>query len=359
MESKLLDLHADKSCIILIGNPEQRKAAQMELKRNPIKLYGNIMKEKQSEKYLGDIIHYDGNSASVEATVNDRYGRILIGATEIRQVIENCRSQQVGGLKAGMHLWEAAYIPSLLNNCQTWVEISDTTVERLEELQNKFFRIMLSVPRTTPKPALIWEMGGLKMKWRIIERKLIFMNHILHLDPGSLARQVQLIQDKENLPGLTQEVKQHLEQLRLPNLFEERISKNKWKNLVKAAIEEANEIEVKDSLMKYKKLRNRKIVQEEYGMKKYAELLSLNEARTIFRHKTGMTQHVKLNYKGIKRYEAEGWKCHDCSKLDSEEHLLWCPGYEELRENLNLESESDLSKYLQKIFLIRSKRKLP
>ena len=51
MESKLLDLHADKSCLILIGNPDQRKATQMELKLNPIKLYGKIMKEKQSEKY--------------------------------------------------------------------------------------------------------------------------------------------------------------------------------------------------------------------------------------------------------------------------------------------------------------------
>ena len=328
----------------------------MELKRNPIKLYGKTMKEKQSEKYLGDIIHNDGNSASAEATVNDRYGRILIGATEIRQVIENCRSQQVGGLKAGMHLWETAYIPSLLNNCQTWVEISDATVDKLEELQNKFFRIMLSVPRTTPKPALIWEMGGLKMKWRIVERKLNFMNHILHLDPGSLARQIQMIQEQENLPGLTQEVKQQVETLRLPNLFDEMIPKNKWKNIVKDAIKEANENEVKESLMTYKKLKNRKIVHEKYGMKMYTEVLSLNEARTIFRHKTSMTEHVKLNYKGIKRYAAAGWKCEECSNLDSEEHILWCSGYEEFRENLDLENEKDLSKYLQKIYLKRSKR---
>ena len=140
-----------------------------------------------------------------------------------------------------MHLWETAYIPSLLNNCQTWLEISDVTVDKLEELQNKFFRIMLSVPRTTPKPALIWEMGGLKMKWRIVERKLIFMNHIQHLDPGSLAKQIQMIQDQENLPGLTQEVKQQVENLRLPNLFDERIPQNKRKNIVKAVIKEANE----------------------------------------------------------------------------------------------------------------------
>ena len=87
--------------------------------------------------------------------MTDRYGRILIGALEIRQIVENPRSQQVGGIKAAMHMWETAYIPSLLNNCQTGVEISEETVEKLEELQNKFFRSLLSVPRTTPKLALI------------------------------------------------------------------------------------------------------------------------------------------------------------------------------------------------------------
>ena len=132
---------------------------------------------------------------------------------------------------------------------------------------------------------------------------------------------------------------------------------NKWKSIVKAAIIEANENEVEESFMKYKKLKNRKIVQKEYGLKSYAEELSLNQSRTIFRHKTSMTEHVKLNYKGIKRYEPGSWKCDECSNLDSEEHLLWCPGYEELREDLNLENDGDLSKYLQKIYLKRNKRK--
>ena len=201
MESKLLDLHSDKSCFLIIGNHSERNIAHKELETNPIKLYGKPMKEKQKEKYLRDFIHNEGNSASAEATVTDRYGRILVGALEIRHIVENSRSQQVGGIKAGMHLWETAYIPSLLNNCQTWVEISEETVEKLEELQNKFFRSLLSVPRTTPKPALIWEMGGLKMKWRIIEKKLTFMNQILHLNPQPLARQIRRFKKGKTCQG--------------------------------------------------------------------------------------------------------------------------------------------------------------
>ena len=357
MESKLLDLHSDKSCFLIIGNQSQRKIAQKELKVNPILLYGRPMKEKQKEKYLGDFIHSDGNAASAEATVSDRYGRILVGAFEIRQIVENSQSLIIGGIKAGMHLWETAYIPSLLNNCQTWVEVSEDTVDKLEELQNKFFRSILSVPRTTPKAALIWEMGGLKMKWRIAEKKLVFMNQILHQNPGSLARQVQQIQESENLPGLTEEVKGQVEKLNLPNPFEECIPQNKWKSLVKASIKEENEKEVKTALSSYKKLKNRKILEESLGMKNYMETLSVYEARAIFKHKTSMTQFVKLNYKGTKRYQEQGWKCDECSNLDSEDHLLWCSGYELLRENLDLENEKDLSRYLQKIFLKRCPKK--
>ena len=69
-----------------------------------------------------------------------------------------------------------------------------------------------------------------------------------------------------------------------------------------------------------------------------------------------MTQNVKLNYKGVKKYELEGWKCNECVNLDSEDHLLWCVGYMDLRESLNLDTDKDLSQYLQNIKMKRMKK---
>ena len=51
----------------------------------------------------------------------------------------------------------------------------------------------------------------------------------------------------------------------------------------------------------------------------------------------------------MKKYKAVGWKCDECQHLDSEEHLLWCKGYEEIREYLDIENEKELSSYLEKI----------
>ena len=57
-----------------------------------------------------------------------------------------------------------------------------------------------------------------------------------------------------------------------------------------------------------------------------------------------------MNYNGSKAYNAEGWKCEECCKLDTEDHLLDCSGYKELRKNLDLENELELSEYLYKIY---------
>ena len=106
---------------------------------------------------------------------------------EIKAIVEDCRSTVLGGLKVGIDIWEAAYIPSLLNNCSTWMEIRQSTIDKLDEVQNALYRSLLNVPFTTPKAALIGEVGGTKMSFRIMMHKLIFMNHILHLGEDSLA----------------------------------------------------------------------------------------------------------------------------------------------------------------------------
>ena len=152
---------------------------------------------------------------SAEATVKERVGKLFTAHKEINAIVEDCRSTTLGGLKVGIDIWESAYIPSLLNNCSTWMEIKDSTIDKLDDLQNSLYRSLLNVPFTTPKAALIWEVGGTKMSYRIKMQKLIFMNHILHLGEDTLAKQIQSDQEILNVGGLTQEVKQFIAELAL------------------------------------------------------------------------------------------------------------------------------------------------
>ena len=108
LETKLLDLHSDKSCFLLVGTSKNVECLRKDLRINPLTLYRKELKEKTSEKYLGDLIHNAGNAASVRETVNDRYNKTVALIIEARAIIEDCRINTVGGLGAGIEIWEMA-----------------------------------------------------------------------------------------------------------------------------------------------------------------------------------------------------------------------------------------------------------
>ena len=58
-------------------------------------------------------------------------------------------------------------------------------------------------------------------------------------------------------------------------------------------------------------------------------------------------------YKNDGTFANDLWKCSKCLNQDTEAHLLWCPGYQDMRQGLDLADNHDLCSYLQKIFILR------
>ena len=291
MESKLLDLNVDKSCFIILGDKKMVQNTRKELSNCPLSLCGNPMKEKVSDKYLGDFIHTSGPSQSVECTISNRYGRTLLGILETRAIIDDCRINTVGGIQSGLDYWEMAYLPSLINNCQTWTKISDSSIKMLEDLQNTMYQILLNVPRTCPKPALCWELGGIQMELRIVMSKLNFVWHLSNLDDKSLAKEIFVVQKEQKLPGLVRECLEWIDVLNLPNVLKERFSKTQWKKKVKEAIKKYNEADLREKMKKSSKLRNSEMIKESCELKPYLTNLTVNDSRHIFKKRTSMTQY--------------------------------------------------------------------
>ena len=52
--------NTDKSVYIIIGSKKQSKKLRNDIDENPLTLNNVELKEKVSEKYLGDHIHQDG-----------------------------------------------------------------------------------------------------------------------------------------------------------------------------------------------------------------------------------------------------------------------------------------------------------
>ena len=190
MISKQLELIKDKTSFIMFGRKEDVARARKEVERSPIMCGSFVTKDNIMDKWLGDMFHQDGLAASVKATVEDRAAKVKGACYEALAIVEDWRSQMVGGFRSAMDLFELAILPTLLYNAENWVGIDKKTEEKLENLQLFFLRLALRVPASTPKLALRSETGMRSMKARIWMKKLMFVHHVRQLKASVLAKQV-------------------------------------------------------------------------------------------------------------------------------------------------------------------------
>ena len=116
---------------------------------------------------------------------------------ELRAVIEDTRSQRIGGINVGFQIFEAEILSMLLFNSETWEKISSKSMKLLENFCNEFFRKFFRVSSGCPIANLYWQTGFLKAGMMILERKLNFFHHVSNLPEDSLAKETLEIQ-REN-----------------------------------------------------------------------------------------------------------------------------------------------------------------
>ena len=86
-----------------------------DLKRNPL-MFGQFpVKQRECDRYLGQMLHSGGLEMCAEATVQERVGRLKGATREIKGIIEEFQMQALGGMMAAFEFWEKARIPSLLS----------------------------------------------------------------------------------------------------------------------------------------------------------------------------------------------------------------------------------------------------
>ena len=188
----------------------------------------------------------------------------------------------------------------------------------------------------------------------MLKRKLLFIHHLINVEEDSLAHQCALVQDKLSLPGLISEMKEAIKELDLPNM--KNVPRNQWKSLVNKKMKEKYRNDLVKLSERYKKINTEEIAKDTFGRKPYMANLRMNQARTKFKIVTKMTKNIKLNYKNDPKNVRNLWKCSECDHIDSQEHILWCEGYEKLRENKNLDSDHDLTSYFQQVMLQRERK---
>ena len=250
----------------------------------------------------------------------------------------------------GIDIWELAIAPSLLHNSDTWVAVNKNSLDMLDNVQNFFLRNLLAVPDSTPTYTMYWDTGMLTMENRILKSKVLFLHHLVGLDEQSLAKQIFMRQKMMNLPGPVQEFDELLKILNLPDIIygNTAISKSQWKKIVKKAVLEKNEKDLKEKMSHYTKIEDGPQMEENFERKTYLHTCNVRDARLKFRIRSMMTP-AKMNMRSKEQNSRTMWKCDDCGNIDTQGHILWCHAYAGLRQGRDLANDKDVIDYFREV----------
>ena len=318
LKKKLLSVNYDKSKYLVLGKGKAKERMLKELKKWPMKMGEEIIENSILEKYLGDIIHEKGCEESITATIKERIRKLIPKCEEIIQI---ANASLMGGLRnsnIAFKLFESLVIQPLLNNCASWIGITEKHIQELQKFQNKFIRRVLHLPPNFTQAILEWDVGMWPMEWRIKEKKLNFVRQILAKNDENIAKQAITQELATGLNGLGHECNTICNEINVPEIMSNNVlSKRQIKSTIQDVITEQNKIR----MLSFRKVADR--VSDNSSDNKYLDRMGLTHSRIWIRYRGRAIRGVKAN---CKRSWANNLECRFCTEniLETQEHLEEC-----------------------------------
>ena len=224
-------------------------------------------------------------------TIKEWIRKLISKTEEILQLIETLGMSCLGG---AFKLYEAQIMPTLLYNCESWISIDDCHVKLLQDFQERFIRRILRLLNSVPKVMLEYDTGVPSIKWRIAQRKLVFVSRIMAKSADNITRKVLIQESINNINGLATLCLF----LGLQSLMAKEVKKNEMKHAIKTKIRE----ECLKRMQEGSKSKDR--VDLNPDKTRYLQSFFLSNCRMYFRYRSRCIAMVKMNQKDKK----DSWK---------------------------------------------------
>ena len=111
-------------------------------------------------------------------------------------------------------------------------------------------------------------------------------------------------------------------------------SKSQWAKLLSIKLKDKNRCDILEKMKSYKKFDYFQRKDEDFEMKEYFKVLSLEKSRIKFSLESKMTRTVRTHFFGDKTFADKLWVCQNCEKAtDSIPHIKICPSFAHLRDS--------------------------
>ena len=148
-------------------------------------------------------------------------------------------------------------------------------------------RVMLQTPRTTPVVSMYWDLGAPLAVNRIIDYKVRFYYHLLHLSKESIASKIFDNQRKSKF-GFAKECLEHLAVLNIKESDLLNYSEREFKLELAAKIKQKNCHDILNMMKSYKKIDYFDRKNEDFETKEYFKKMTFGHSRVMFGLKSEM-----------------------------------------------------------------------
>ena len=146
-------------------------------------------------------------------------------------------------------------------------------------------------------------------------------------------------------------------------IFEKAVN-NVGSHVRKKKIKEINRDDILQLMKKpYKKISYQEHAMDKHQVQPYLKNMNIAQARMKFKLKTQMTPTVQMNFSSSAEFATQLWTCSGCStsrpdgqvvgRRDTQSHIMICPGYSNIRQDLDLENDRDLVDYFSQVVKVR------
>ena len=286
-----------------------------------MKVHNSMMKKTDSEVYLGEIINSTGsNEKNIANKTNQGVGAVSQIFSSLSQI------------SLGHYYYDIAFImrdsilvSKLVSSSEIWYNVTKQEYQKLENIDEMFFRRLLNVPVSVPKEGIYLEVGRISVKYIVKMRRMMYWWHLVNIDNSELLHKFYLAQSidrsKDDWIYQLEQDKTELN-LELSDAEIGSYSKEQFRRIVKCRIEAfaASQLEkLRKSHSKTEKLKFCGFKPREYLLSKN---LTTEEVQNLFKLRTSMI-NVKANFKSS--HTNNMW-CKLCLLFtETQQHLLECP----------------------------------
>ncbi len=277
-----------------------------------------VVKQVKSTKCVGDTVNDRGTNVDM---IDDRVKKGL-GAIVSSLSICNEVTMGISFVESALTTHQAVVVATLIFNSQSWSNLSQKDVKRLQVVQLRHLRRIVRASSSTCNAFVFLEMGVLPVMYQIHIRQLTFLYHIVHLadkDPVKEMHYSQLLLPFER--NWSNETMRLLKIYKLKQSCILDISKDVWATKVQTAVNERafNILRSECSTKSKTKLAN----YESFKCQQYLLEFDWKSASVLFKLRGGVADCL-LNRKSD-TVTTDDPKCRLCgSANESQSHVINC-----------------------------------